>query len=385
MAEGTLHVYHGDRGLNLFEHTPRSSSIASNGRPPPPKHILLFVGGLYDNFNAPRYVNDLASLFPGHESQEWRVMHVQLSSNGRAWGFLSIDRDIEEIAVCVDFLRTKLYNNDKLDVVLMGHSTGCQDLMRYLTAPNPIDSRKPARPVVQGAILQAPVSDRDSTLQSIADGPEVKKAYDALMQIVQNTPEKDHRDTILPLNLMRPMFGVVPVSIARFLSLVSPNSPDNPSVEDFFSHDLHDSTLKKTFGSIGRNKMLNRSTGDGPRDLQSILVLMSDSDEHVGAKVSQKALLARWKEAMREDTGTSIYGDSAVILNALHDVGGDDWPSKEARLVVLRKKVIHYLRHVVGGVDHYADTIWHKDGDKVMSMKAGDGRSIEDQVGVLKL
>ena len=27
----------------------------------------------------------------------------------------------------------------------------------------------------------------------------------------------------------------------------------------------------------------------------------------------------------------------------------------------------------------------HKDGDKVMALKIGDGRSIEDQVGVLKL
>ena len=385
MTEGILHTYHPSRTLNLLEHRPRNANIPLTSNPPQPKHILLFIGGLYDTFNTPRYVTDLAALFPLHSSQEWRVCHIQLSSNGRSWGIFDLDRDIEEIALCIEFLRTKLFKDPKLDVVLMGHSTGCQDTMRYLTAPNPVSERKPKRPIVQGAILQAPVSDRDGVLQAIEDGPEAKKAYDKAMKIVQATPEQHHRDVILPLNLTKPLFGLVPVSIARFLSLASPESPERPSIEDFFSNDLGEAMFKKSFGSIGKNKMLHRSTGDGQRDTQSLLVLMSDSDQFIRAKVSQKELLSRWKGVMREDTGAVIHGDSAVILNALHDVGGDDWPSQEARLVVLRKKVLSYLKHVVGGVDSHAGEIWHKDGDKVMGMKIGDGRNIEDQVGVLKL
>lgn len=380
MTEGALHVYHEGRNLNIFEHLPRSS-----GSHAPPKHVLLFVGGLFDTFNLPQYVTDLAALFPLHSTQEWRVMHIQLSSQGRSWGIFDIDRDIEEIAICINFLRDKLFKNSGLDVVLMGHSTGCQDVMRYLTAPNPLNDRKPARPVIQGAILQAPVSDRDAMNHTIEEGPEAKKAYDSIMKTVDATPEHQRRDVVLPLNLMRPLLGLVPVSIARFLSLASPESPANPSVEDFFSSDLSDSTLRKTFGVIGRNRMLNRPTGDGARDVQSLLVLMSDSDGNVSGKTSQKALLTRWKEVTRDETGASIHDESAVILNAMHDVGGDDWPSQEARLVVLRKKVIHYLKHVVGGIDQTATEIWHKDGDRVMAMKSGDGRSIEDKVGVLKL
>lgn len=383
MAEGILHVYHPGRHLNLFEHLPYLASSTSRNTPRPPKHVLLFIGGMFDNFSHPHYVNDLAALFPLHDTQEWRVMHVQLSSNGRSWGILDIDRDVEEIATCVDFIRKTLFKDPELDIVLMGHSTGCQDTLRYLTAPNPPGDKRPLRPIVQGAILQAPVSDRDGAIHTTSEGPEAKKGFDAAMEIVKSTAEKDRRDTIIPMNLTKPLFGPVPISVARFISVVSPDSPNNPTTEDFFSQDLSDATLQKTFGSIGRNKLLHRSTGDGPRDTQSILILMSDSDEF--AHTNQKQLLSRWKAVMQEHTGAVIHGDSAVILNAIHDVGGMDWPSQEARLVVLRKKILHYLKYVVGGVDHYANEIWHSDGDRVMALKTEDGRKIEDQVGVLKL
>ncbi len=385
MTTGILHTYHPTRNLNIFEHTPYPRDTPPNSFPPPPKHVLLFIGGLYDNFLQPSYVSDLAALLPLHTSQTWRVMHVQLSTHGRGWGILDIDRDIEEVGVAVNYIRSTLLKSETTDIILMGHSTGCQDIMRYLTAPNPMDDKKPPRPVVQGAILQAPVSDRDGALHAISEGPSVRKAYDAAMKIVEQTPEPDRRDTVLPINLTKPVFGPAPISVARWLSLVSPDSPSNPSIEDFFSNDLSDKTLAGTFGSIGRSRLLHRSTGDGPRDTQSILILMSDSDEHVRPQVDQKRLLQRWKAVMREDTGCVIHGDSAVILNAMHDVGGDDWPSQEARLVVMRKKVLHYLNHVVGDVGGDANEIWHKDGDRVMSMKAGDGRSVEEQVGVLKL
>lgn len=379
MTTGILHVY--KSSLNLLEHLP---SFQGNNYPPP-KHVLLFVGGLFHNFNLTQYVNDIAALFPLHNKQTWRVMEIQLSSNGRSWGISNIDRDVEDIATCVSFIRGSLFKDESIDIVLMGHSTGCQDVMRYLTAPNPITERNTVRSIVQGAILQAAVSDRDGALNVIEEGPEIKKAFDRAMSIAKSTPAEEARDTILPMDTTKLIFGPAPMSVARWLSLISPDSPRHPSTEDFFSNDLSEATLRKTFGSIGRNKLLHRPTGEGPRDLQYLLVLLSDSDEYVRPQVKQKELLQKWKSVMREETGASIHGDSAVIMNATHDVGGDDWPSKEARLVVLRKKVLHYLKEVVGDVGQEAYDIWHKDGDKVMAMKVGDGRSIEDQVGVLKL
>lgn len=382
---GILHTYHPSRNLNLFEHTPYTPDT-SPSNVPPPKHILLFIGGLYDNFLTPSYTSDLAALFPLHCAQTWRLIHTQLSSAGRAFGTLDVDRDIGEIGVAIDFIRQKLYRNanegSEVDIVLMGHSTGCQDTMRYLSAPNPVSERQAKRPVVQGAILQAPVSDRDAMNHSIKEGPEVSKAYDRAMAIVNATSEKDYRDVLLPLSVSRSLFGPAPLSIARFLSLASPGSPESPSIEDFFSGDLTDERLRNTFGRVGRNGLLQQSM-TSVHESQSILILMSDSDEH--ASVDQRTLLLRWKSIVTEDTGAIIHGESSVILNALHDVGGDDWPSQDARLVVLRKKVLHYLKDVVGDIGSDAMDTWHKDGDRVMALKSGDGRRIEDQVGVLKL
>lgn len=387
MTEGVLHVYHPGRNLNLFEHRPHPHDAPPVYPPPVPKHVLLFVGGLFDTFNTPRYVNDLSRLFALHDNQTWRVMHVQLSSAGRAFGVFDLDRDIEEIAVCITYLRETLYNDSSLNVILMGHSTGCQDIMRYLTAPNPLGDRKPKRPAIQGAILQAPVSDRDSVMHKIGENDTVKQSYDAAMKLVAATDAKDHRDSILPMNLTRSMFGPAPLSIARFLSLLSPSSPRNPSSEDFFSADLPDTHLRTTFGSVAKTRLL--SPPPSCPHTPSILMLLSDSDEHAhpAGGMSQRELLNRWKSVMNEGTGATVHGDSAVILNALHDVGGDDWPSQEARLVVLRKKVIRYLRDIVGhdGVDHSADEVWHAEGDKVMKEKQADGKDVEAMVGVLKL
>lgn len=41
-------------------------------------------------------------------------------------------------------------------VVIMGHSTGSQDVIHYLTSPSPSP-----RPKVDGGIMQAPASDRE--------------------------------------------------------------------------------------------------------------------------------------------------------------------------------------------------------------------------------
>lgn len=90
--ETILHVYHPKRTLCLLEY---ANKITAQGKPSSPPNVLLFVGGLYDNFRWPRYVDDLAALFPRDlPDQQWRVMHVQLSSNQRSWGLFDLDRDV---------------------------------------------------------------------------------------------------------------------------------------------------------------------------------------------------------------------------------------------------------------------------------------------------
>ena len=77
--EGILHAYIKKPALNLFEYTPRHPTTSST-LPTTPPNILLFIGGLYDNFSSPPYLIDLAQLFPRHNDQQWALKHVQLSS-----------------------------------------------------------------------------------------------------------------------------------------------------------------------------------------------------------------------------------------------------------------------------------------------------------------
>lgn len=100
--ETILHAYHPKRSLLLLEYinTSNKHNTTTATQHPPPQNVLLFVGGLYDNFRWPRYLDDLAALFPRDvPGQNWRVMQVQLSSNGRSWGLFDLDRDVSRLFI----------------------------------------------------------------------------------------------------------------------------------------------------------------------------------------------------------------------------------------------------------------------------------------------
>ena len=91
--DAKIHIYHPKRRLLLFEYLNTSNTNGDTTSQPP--NILLFVGGMYDNFRSPRYVDDLAALFPRDApNQKWSVMHVQLTSAGRGWGLSDLDKDV---------------------------------------------------------------------------------------------------------------------------------------------------------------------------------------------------------------------------------------------------------------------------------------------------
>lgn len=93
-----LHAYHPKRSLLLLEYINTSNTKTTTERSST-QNTLLFVGGLYDNFRWPRYLDDLAALFPRDvPGQNWRVMQVQLSSNGRSWGLFDLDRDVSRFS-----------------------------------------------------------------------------------------------------------------------------------------------------------------------------------------------------------------------------------------------------------------------------------------------
>ncbi len=90
-----LHRYWPKRDRVLLEYTNRSSSSGSGSSTAEPPNVLLFIGGLYDNFGSPGYIDNLAALFPRDApNQKWRLIHVQLSSAGRSFGIFDLNRDV---------------------------------------------------------------------------------------------------------------------------------------------------------------------------------------------------------------------------------------------------------------------------------------------------
>ncbi|KAL6236927.1 hypothetical protein BDW75DRAFT_99171 [Aspergillus navahoensis] len=319
---GTLHNY--APRLVAFE-------FSSSGIPKP--HSLLFIGGLTDGLYTVPYVQELAKAL---ESTEWSLFHLHLSSSYGGWGIGSLDRDVEEIGQCVEYVRNlkqKITSDSK--VVIMGHSTGSQDVLHYLYSANPpphnpgIDGVSGLmRPAVDGAIMQAPVSDREALLQCAKESPEAREAYEKLVAFAREQPARE----ICPIELsgLVGLDPVTPVSARRFWSLASPESPENPSEDDLFSSDLTDESLGETFGQIAARGLL-RTT---------LVALYSGNDEYTPSWVDKNALLERWKCAT-DAGGEKKWDDEAsgIIPGASHNVRneGQAW---------MIERILNYLNRV---------------------------------------
>jgi hypothetical protein len=289
-------------------------------------HSLIFVGGLTDGFCTVPYVSKLAQAL---ENTEWSVFSVLLSSSYGGWGVGSLDRDVEELGKCVRFIRDLKASRQpgapakSAKIAIMGHSTGSQDVLHYLYSPNPVPHKEYGhglqyliRPELDGAILQAPASDREGLQAIIADSPqpdELKKVYNELVDFSKNQPHTEKNiDNVLPMHLTSKLSypADTPLSARRFLSLVSPESPEHPSEDDLFSSDLSDKRLQETFGKIGTQGMIE----------SKVLFLYSGNDEYCPHWVDKEKLLQRWQKAIEAGGGSWDTENSGVIAGASHNV-----------------------------------------------------------------
>ncbi|KAJ5683287.1 Fusarinine C esterase sidJ [Penicillium macrosclerotiorum] len=325
---GILHQY--ASRLVAFEYTSPAQASKPNS--------LIFVGGLTDGFNTVPYVSTLATAL---QDSDWSLFSILLTSSYNGFGTSSLDQDVEEIGQCVQFIRDLKSDHLSGKIVVMGHSTGSQDVLHYLYAPNPVPKTEIdlglqylTRPAIDGAIMQAPVSDREATLLKLktANEPnEVRGAYDQLVDAAKRQPwTPDGHDSLLPLDMTARLGlpGGAPISARRFLSLVSPDSPAIPSQDDLFSSDLNEMRLQETFGVIGTRGLLN----------SKLCALYSGSDEYCPPWVDKQHLMQRWKQAT-EAGGTPWDENSGVISGASHnakDVGQKD----------LVDRVLRYLKSV---------------------------------------
>jgi hypothetical protein len=267
---------------------------------------LIFIGGLFDGLLTVPYPLTIASSLP----PTWTLAQPILSSSYAGWGTSSLQQDVKELSECVSYFRR--FKNGKL--VLLGHSTGCQDVMEYLVGEGH-ETRSP----IDGGILQAPVSDREAFL---AMDP---KLYGESCKFAQEMVDAGLGDDIIPSKVSifsTEIFGPAPVSAKRWLSIASPNHDGD---DDYFSSDLSDEQLMKSFGSLPARTPL--------------CVLISGNDEYVPTSVDKVALIARWIGFVKRGNGNVEEESSGIVEKATHNLAGD----QEEIVSDLVKRVLGFL------------------------------------------
>lgn len=227
-----------------------------------------------------------------HET--WSLAQTLLTSSYSGWGTSSLKSDAAELHQCVAYFRS--IKSGK--IVLMGHSTGCQDVMEYL-----VGFGHENRPSIDGAILQAPVSDREAILMHMSSNQ-----YAQSVAAAQSMVNGGKADEIVPTSEMHGFFRT-PVSAKRLLSLLSPN---HDGEDDYFSSDLLDTQLNHTFGMLPARTPL--------------CILFSGADEYVPHEIEKSALIGRWIGIV-EKQGKVDTEHSGIIDGASHDMrqdAGDD-------------------------------------------------------------
>jgi len=237
----------------LFKYGPDSCHTAfKSGKH---KRHLIFVGGLTDGLLATRWIEPLAEKL---DAAGWSLVQTLLSSSYLQYGIASLDQDARELDMLVQHLKKEY---EATHVVLAGHSTGCQDAVRYVQRfPRSID----------GVILQAPVSDREflATLPNTA----------ARLKQAQHMVKEGRGTEFLPRDT-----DCAPMSAERYVSLAGRMGDD-----DMFSWDLSSMELKGRVGHLIATRTL---------------LIMSGADEYVPAEVDKHALAEKLALAM----GTSQW------------------------------------------------------------------------------
>jgi len=144
-----------------------------------------------------------------------------------AFGTGDLARDVEDIRALVRYLRGR----GKERIVLLGHSTGCQDGVAFANSVcGDGEGKRGGDEDVDGFILQGPVSDREALGMVMAENDIRESVAWAEDRIKQGKG----REEMMPWRWMPAGFRDGPVTAYRWWSLAgfwyvfSPPHPDTP-------------------------------------------------------------------------------------------------------------------------------------------------------------
>ncbi|KAK4106459.1 DUF1749-domain-containing protein, partial [Parathielavia hyrcaniae] len=292
------------RTVQTYEHIVTTTNTSQPQ--PQPQNALVFIGGLGDGPHTIPYVRHVAEhLGSGHTllgagPGRWVVFEARLSSAFAGFGHGSLAQDAEEVADLVRYLRRRsgagLGAGSGLGmqkVVLMGHSTGCQDCLEY--GGRFLKGREEEGDVwVDGFVLQGPVSDREA-IGMVEDGGEVGESIAVADAMVGERKGGE----VVPREVMPKGWRGSPVTADRWLSLASVGGDD-----DYFSSDLPDNKLVDIWARLE----------------QPVLILPSEKDEWVPSGVDVMRLVNKWKGFCKPGIASDLSG---LIPGANHRVDNE--------------------------------------------------------------
>ncbi|CAD6226162.1 unnamed protein product [Miscanthus lutarioriparius] len=257
----------------LFKYGPKSAQVAF--RTGDFNHQVIFIGGLTDGLLATDYLEPLSLAL---EVEKWSLVQPLLSSSYTGYGISSLEQDALELDQLISYLINK---ENSEGVILLGHSTGCQDIVHYMR------TNFACSKAVSGVILQAPVSDREYR----ATLPETAEMIDLAAEMISEGRGMD----LMP----REANPDAPITAYRYHSLCSYMGDD-----DMFSSDLSEDQLRQRLGHMSTTQCQ---------------VIFSMGDEYVPEYVDKEALVDRLCRALGGAEKVEIEWGNHALSNRVQE------------------------------------------------------------------
>ncbi|TPX30483.1 hypothetical protein SmJEL517_g05964 [Synchytrium microbalum] len=255
--EGKLFTYDSESRYVAFE---SNSSLPNK---------TIFIPGLTDGLNAlpylPLLTQQLASI-------GYSLIQPILPSSYLQYGISSLSNDCKYIDKLIKHV---LDTSSVGTLVLIGHSTGCQQILYYMKHGEYTER-------ISAVVLQGAVSDREFFMWDNSD----------------QTTKYVHLAKSLNVHDLLPRdVDIAPMTAGRYLSLAT-----RLGLDDMFSSDLTDAELINIFSGLGAGV--------------NVGICFSGADEYVPPSVDPKMLLQRWTKSTKEGVNVA----AVIIPDADHEL-----------------------------------------------------------------